>query len=119
MKWKKAPEELVAFLTDAVKDIDCEYRSMFGYPAYFINGNMFLGAFQDLLFLRLSENDRERIIKLQPDVKPFEPMPGRVMKEYVVLPVSLYTTEESFHEWLQKSVRYTSSLPLKKKIIPK
>jgi hypothetical protein len=48
MKWKKVPEELIAFLAGAMKDIDCEYREMFGYPAYFPHGNKFIGAFQDI-----------------------------------------------------------------------
>jgi TfoX/Sxy family transcriptional regulator of competence genes len=114
MEWKKAPEELAAFLADAMKGIDCEYRRMFGYPAYFIHGNMFIGAFQDTLFIRLSESDRKRIMTCHPGVMPFEPRTGKPTKEYVVLPVSLYTDKESFGEWLGKSVQYVSSLPPKK-----
>ena len=65
MEWKKAPEELIKFLEERMKKVDCEHRTMFGYPAYFINGNMFAGAFQDILFLRLSEPDRAKIEKVE------------------------------------------------------
>ena len=115
MKWKKAPEELVVFLADKMKNIDCEYKKMFGYPAYFINGNMFAGLFADNLFLRLSESDRESIVKLQPSIKVLEPQPGRAMKEYIVVPKTLYQNKSFFDKWLSRSIDYASSLPPKKK----
>jgi TfoX/Sxy family transcriptional regulator of competence genes len=46
---------------------------------------------------------------------PFEPMKGRVMKEYVVLPDSLYNDPEKFNELLSRSYEYVSSLPVKPK----
>jgi hypothetical protein len=49
------------------------------------------------------------------DVFAFEPMPGRAMKGYVVLPKSIYSNDKLFGEWLDKSIRYVSSLPPKKK----
>lgn len=95
--------------------IDCEFRKMFGYPAYFKNGNMFAGLVGDMLFLRLSESDREEIMRLQPAIRPLEPRPGKVMKEYVVLPEDLYRDEKLFDAWLKRSYDYASSLPAKKK----
>jgi TfoX/Sxy family transcriptional regulator of competence genes len=115
MTWKPAPEELVKFLAGRMKNIDCEYRKMFGYPAYFINGNMFAGLFEDMLFLRLSESDREEMMRLQPGARPLEPRPGRAMKEYVVLPEELYRDEKLFDEWLGRSYAYASALPSKRK----
>ena len=84
MEWKKAPEELVDFITKRMTDIKSDYRKMFGYPAYFINGNMFVGVFADKLFLRLSEPDTAELMKTCKDVSSFEPMKGRPMKGYVV-----------------------------------
>ncbi len=55
MKWVKSPEELKDLLEAAMKDTKCEKRPMFGYPAYFINNNKFIGLFQDRLFARLSD----------------------------------------------------------------
>ena len=54
MKWVKAPEELKGVLAAGMEGIDCEKRLMFGYPAYFINSNMFSGLFQASVFIRLS-----------------------------------------------------------------
>jgi TfoX/Sxy family transcriptional regulator of competence genes len=115
MEWKKAPEELVQFLAQKMKNIKCEYRKMFGYPAYFINGNMFAGIHGETLFLRLSEADVKEIMKTNQGIAFFEPMPGRPMKGYVAVPKSIYSDNSLFDEWLEKSVKYVSSLPPKKK----
>jgi TfoX/Sxy family transcriptional regulator of competence genes len=115
MEWKKAPEELVEFLVQKMKNINCDYRKMFGYPAYFINGNMFAGLFGDSLFLRFSKPEREEILKTNSEAKHFEPMTGRTMKEYVVIPKSIYSKDALFSKWLNKSVKYASSLPPKQK----
>jgi len=115
MDWKKAPAELVDFIMDKMKDKNCDYKKMFGYPAYFFNGNMFVGVHGDKLFLRLSDSDAAEIMKGYKDVFAFEPMPGRAMKGYVVLPKSVYSDDELFGEWLDKSIRFVSLLPPKKK----
>ncbi len=114
MEWKKAPVELVEFINDKMKNMNCDYKKMFGYPAYFINGNMFVGVHGDKLFLRLSDPDLTDLTKNCKDVAAFEPMPGRPMKGYVVLPKSIYSDDKLFGELLEKSERYVSSLPAKK-----
>lgn len=115
MAWKKSPKELTDLLEKSVIDIDCQKRNMFGFPAYFINNNMFTGTFEGNLFIRLSEEDREKIMENYKRVKPFEPMSGKPLKEYVVLPKVLYNNKKSFSKWLEKSVGYVSSLPPKEK----
>jgi len=115
MKWRKAPDELISFLAETTKNIDCQPRKMFGYPAYFIDNNMFLCAFQESLIIRLSEDDRNRVLKQYRGVTVFEPMPGRVMKEYVAIPESIYRNKEVFGKILKMSVKYVSGLPPKVK----
>ena len=87
---------------------------MFGYPAYFFNGNMFVGVHGDKLYLNLSDSDMSEIMEDCKDVTTFEPMPGRAMKGYVVLPKPVYSDEKLFAEWLDESINYVSSLPPKK-----
>jgi TfoX/Sxy family transcriptional regulator of competence genes len=115
MEWKKAPEELVEFLAEKMKVVNCDYRKMFGYPAYFINGNMFGGIHGEKLFLRLSESDVGKIMKGHSNVTFFEPMPNRPMKGYVVLPKSVYENNALFSNWLEKSVEFVATLPPKSK----
>jgi TfoX/Sxy family transcriptional regulator of competence genes len=114
MEWKKAPAELVDFLNEKMKDKNCDYKKMFGYPAYFFNGNMFVGVHGDKLFLRLSDADIAKIKRECKDVTAFEPVSGHVMKGYMVLPKSLYSDYKLFDEWLNKSIKYVEELPLKK-----
>jgi TfoX/Sxy family transcriptional regulator of competence genes len=115
MKWKKSPSELISFLAEITKDINCQPRKMFGYPAYFINNNMFICAFQENLIIRLSEKDKARVMKQYKNVMEFEPMPGRVMKEYVQIPESLYRDKTAFPKILSMSLKHVSSLPPKVK----
>ncbi|MCX9083619.1 MAG: TfoX/Sxy family protein [Candidatus Methanoperedens sp.] len=115
MAWKKPSEELGKFLDKKISSLDVQKKKMFGCPVYFANDNMLAGVFENDIFLRFSEQDREKIISENDEVMPFEPMKGRVMKEYLVLPDSLYNDPEKFQELLGSSYEYVLSLPPKQK----
>ncbi len=112
-KWEKTPAELSAFLAGTMKDIVAEPRKMFGYPVYFINGNMLIGAFGAGLFLRIDPKEQEAVFKKHKETGKFEPMPGRVMKEYIVIGESIYRDKNKFEPLLLKALNYTASLPPK------
>ncbi len=114
MAWKKPNEELSQFLEEKISIYDVAKKKMFGFPAFFVNNNMLAGIFEDVMFIRLSGPDRDEIISGYDEVTPFEPVKGRIMKEYVVLPDSLYSNPEKLREWLDRSFQYVSSLPPKK-----
>ncbi len=111
MKWKKSPPALVALFSSVVPGAPAEQRKMFGYPAAFVNGNLFMALHQDSFILRLS---KEQTLKLK-GAKPFEPMPGRKMKEYIVAPKAVVKDESALREWVGRSLEYVSSLPGKAK----
>jgi TfoX/Sxy family transcriptional regulator of competence genes len=115
MPWKKAPIELVDFLADKMSDVQCEHRKMFGYPCYFLNGNMFIGIFEEAIFIRLSSTDTTQLRAKEAGVVPFEPIAGRKMKDYVTLPKVVFENQELFSSLIAKSVDHVSSLPEKKK----
>ncbi|MGA2479723.1 MAG: TfoX/Sxy family protein [Spirochaetia bacterium] len=115
MKWTKAPETLKKLLEDAMVGIECQKRPMFGYPAYFINGNMFIGLFQDQLFVRFSADQLARLLKKYPSIRNLEPMPGRPMKDYFVLPRELYDSPQALREAINASVEHTRQLAPKAK----
>ena len=89
-----------------------QVRKMFGYPAAFVNGNMLGGLFQDSMMLRLSADDLATI-RDQDGAKPFEPMPGRVMREYIVVPGAILRSKAQLKAWVGRAYAYTSSLPAK------
>jgi TfoX/Sxy family transcriptional regulator of competence genes len=79
-----------------------------------VNGNMFTGLHQENMMLRLSEKDRAELLAVK-GAAPFEPMPGRAMKEYVVVPQTMLKKPAELKQWLARSFAYASSLPPKAK----
>jgi len=115
MTWRKSPEELVQKFGELVpRDPRVEQRKMFGYPAAFAGGNMFMGLHQDKLILRLPETQYADLLSLD-GASVFEPMPGRPMREYVVVPPALLSDSDAIQLWTARALDYVASLPDKKK----
>jgi len=114
-KWKPAPRELVAAFEAATSGLSgAEPRKMFGYSCVFSKGNMFAGLHEAGMVLRLPDEERTEFLRLK-GAKQFEPMPGRVMREYVVVPKVLLNAPEQLRAWVEKSLAYVSSLSAKPK----
>src|SRR5512137_2380767 len=114
-KWKPAPGEAVVAFEAATSGLPgAAPRKMFGYSCVFAKGNMFAGLHEAGMVLRLPEEQRVEFLRLK-DAKQFEPMPGRVMREYVVVPKVLLDSPERLRAWVEKSMTYVSSLPAKPK----
>ena len=89
---------------------------MFGNLASFVNGNMFAGLFGDSLFVRLSEKDDQiEFLKIK-GTASFEPMEGRPMKGYFVVPKSWMGQRELVRPWIRKAFESTERMPEKKKL---
>jgi TfoX/Sxy family transcriptional regulator of competence genes len=115
VKWKKVTPELNDFLERNMVSFKADKSPMFGASTYFVNGNMFAGIHENTIILRLSEKDRQEIMKEFDEVRPFEQMAGRPMKEYVTLPEPVYNHPDVFQKWLRRSFEYASSLKPKEK----
>ncbi|MDO8531347.1 MAG: TfoX/Sxy family protein [Dehalococcoidia bacterium] len=114
MKWQPAPSKMVRLFEVTMQSLpEAAKRKMFGYPAAFANGHMFAGLHQDSFVLRLSPSDCAAFLRL-PDSKPFDPMPGRTMGDYVLVPQALLNAEGDILVWLEKTFAYAASLPPKK-----
>jgi TfoX/Sxy family transcriptional regulator of competence genes len=81
---KASDSAKAAFQKLLPKDPAITTRPMFGNLSAFVNGNMFSGVFGDDLFVRVSDEEQARIRKQ--GGKPFEPMAGRAMAGYVLVP---------------------------------
>jgi TfoX/Sxy family transcriptional regulator of competence genes len=88
-------------------------RPMFGNVSAFVNGNMFFGLFGNDLFVRLSERDREELLKKK-GASNLEPMKGRPMKDYVIMPKAWKDEPATIQTWVSRSLAWTSRLPAKK-----
>jgi TfoX/Sxy family transcriptional regulator of competence genes len=122
MKFEKADPSIVKLFNEIAHSSSekkgVEERKMFGYPCRFVNGNMYMGLHNNNMILRLSEKDRIDFLKL--GARLFEPMPGRIMKEYVEVPKEMMIREEDkstndLKAWIDKSLSYAMTLAPKKK----
>lgn len=111
---KPSPATLEAFQGAVDGLAGVEHRTMFGYPSVFLNGNMLASIFQDRVMIRLSESDRAAAMS-RAGAKPFEPSPGRAMKEYVELPASVAGNARQLRDWIERGRAYVVTLPAKTK----
>jgi TfoX/Sxy family transcriptional regulator of competence genes len=113
-EFTKPTEATVKAFDDAANSLaGIERRTMFGYPSVFLNGNMLVCVFQDRIMVRLSEGDRSAAASI--GGRPFEPSPGRAMKEYMELPASVVGNPKELRAWFARARKFVQALPQKKK----
>ena len=97
------------------EDPRVQSKPMFGQLAGFVNGYMFTGIFGDSIFVRPSEGDRATLMDKH-GARVFEPMAGRPMKDYVVLPDTWLhdpKRDADVRTWIGRSLETTAALPAK------
>ena len=91
---------------------DAERKKMFGYPAAFVGGNMATGLFADQWVVRLPEDE------IGPakagGAGSFEPMPGKPMKAFVVIPAADVDDDAAISAWVERGLALARSMPPKK-----
>jgi TfoX/Sxy family transcriptional regulator of competence genes len=105
------------FRTVVPEDPRVSVKPMFGNLSAFVNGNMFMGLFGPDLFVRLPDHDRSTVEK--DGGRPFEPMPGRPMTGYVILPDAWRKDAKKLGKWVGRSLDWASALPAKQPKPPK
>src|SRR5260221_5804505 len=79
MTWR-SPAELVKLFEDALDNWPgAQIRKMFGYPAGFVNGQMFTGLHEDKMFVRLPADEMAAFLQME-GATQFAPMQGRPMR---------------------------------------
>ena len=115
MAWTKSSPSLIELFDRSVPSTaSITRRKMFGYPAAFANGNLFIGLHQNDFIMRLSEQDRARF-SAEYGERTFEPMKGRPMREYVRLPEELLADGRKRASWIKRSLRYAEAIAPKAK----
>lgn len=103
----KAAPELIARFEDLAEVVpEADRKLVFGSPTCLVSGNMFFGVHATGLFVKLPPDQAAEL--LAEGGKPFEPMPGRAMGGFFVLP------EGDSADWVRRSYSYALSLPAKK-----
>ena len=86
-------------------------RKMFGYPAAFVGGNMATGLFADQWVVRLP--DAEIAAARAAGAGPFEPMPGKPMKAFVVIPAADVADDAALRGWVERGLAHAATMPAK------
>ena len=88
-------------------------RKMFGHPAMWVNGHMFVMLVDKELGVRISDKDKVALSAVQ-GTAPFEPRGRCNFHGMVQLPVSKLKDETFVKEWVQRAFGFAKTLPPKK-----
>lgn len=109
---EKPPQDLVDRFSATVADLPgAQLRKMFGNPAAFVNGHLFTGLFGPTWFVRLPDDERASLTAA--GGTEFAPMPGRPMREYVVMPDTIAADPRIAGAWARKALEHVAAMPPK------
>ena len=109
----KSPAALVErFDTVAGWFPEVERRLTFGYPCLYVGGNMVSGLYRDSWHVRLGGADLAAAQALD-GAHTFEPMPGRPMTGFTVLPADVVDDDDAIRDWVGRAVEFGASMPPK------
>ena len=118
MPWRRLTEEEKASFDAALpEDPRVQRAMMFGLPHGKVGEHMFAGRHASGVTVRLSPEERDRL--LEAGARLFEPMPGRPMKDWVLLPDALSDDPAQLADYVRRAFEHTATLPPKKKAAAK
>ena len=110
----KSPPELVERFGSVLEGFpDADRRQMFGYPAAFVGGNLATSLFHDRWVVRLPDDEIESA--KAGGAESFEPMPGKPMKGFVIVPAADVPDDARIRGWVERGLAKARSMPPKKK----
>lgn len=93
-KWKKSSPALIARFEAALpKDPRVVPKKMFGYPASFVADGFFVGLHEERVVVRLPADVHAKT-KALAKAEAFDPMGGRPMKGWYVIPAAIAGDEK-------------------------
>ena len=109
----KSPPELVErFDTVAAEFPEATRRLTFGYPCLYVGGNMVSGLFQSSWHVRLGPAETAELLAIE-GAAPFEPMPGRPMTGFTLLPSAIVEDDTAIRRWVERAIAFGASMPPK------
>jgi TfoX/Sxy family transcriptional regulator of competence genes len=86
-------------------------KKMFGGLAFLLGGNMCVGIVGEELMVRVGSQAYENALGL-PHAREMD-FTGRSMKGFVYVGCAGFEADAALQDWLEKGIRFTSSLPAK------
>jgi TfoX/Sxy family transcriptional regulator of competence genes len=109
----KSPPELIERFDAIAADFpEATRRLTFGYPCLYVGGNMVSGLYEASWHVRLGADDRKELEAI-PGAATFEPMPGRPMTGFTLLPPAIVDDDEAVRSWVRRAVAYGETMPPK------
>jgi hypothetical protein len=113
MQMPKSPPALIERFDAVAADFpEATRRLTFGYPCLYVGGNMVTGLFGESWHVRVGNDDTEELLRL-PGARPFEPMPGRPMTGFTLLPEAIVDDDAAVREWVGRAIAHVSTMPVK------
>ena len=115
MAWKKSSAEAVERFVGALPtDAAGGRRKMFGYEACFVNGGFWAGMYQEEIVIKLPPEVKAQTAELSA-AKQFDPMGGRPMKNWWIVPRPVSESPKKLSALLVKTYGPVSAAPPQKK----
>jgi TfoX/Sxy family transcriptional regulator of competence genes len=109
----KSPPELIERFDAIAAEFPVATRRLtFGYPCLYVGGNMVSGLYESSWHVRLSADDRKELEAIS-GAATFEPMPGRPMTGFTLLPPAIVDDDEAVRNWVRRAVAYGETMPPK------
>jgi hypothetical protein len=111
--FEKSPPALVEAFERLIAEFpEAERRLTSGYPCAYVGGQMATGLFGADWHVRLAEDGQAELLALE-GARAFEPLPGRPMRGYVLLPRDWLDQPDRIRPWVERALAHTRSLPPK------
>jgi TfoX N-terminal domain len=112
-EFTKSPPALVErFDSIAAEYPQAQRRPTFGYPCLYVGGNMVSGLFQSSWHVRLGPAETGELLAIE-GAAPFEPMPGRPMTGFTLLPPALVEDDVAIRRWVERAIAFGATMPPK------
>jgi TfoX/Sxy family transcriptional regulator of competence genes len=113
--FRKAEPALVErFTTFMAAYPEARVRNTFGSPCAYVNGNMAVGLHASGWFVRLDPAVTAELVAAGGEA--FSPMAGRPMTGYTLLPARILDDQDRLAAWVERSLRFASTLPPKESV---
>jgi TfoX/Sxy family transcriptional regulator of competence genes len=112
----KLDPDLLERMEGLLGTLPAKRRSMFGTVSWFANSNeqMFTGIWGDRVNARVGEDAVAELVGTG-EADAFEPMSGRPMKEYVLLPAQTTSDDPALQSWVERALAFAEDLPPKRR----
>jgi DNA transformation protein len=101
---------VATFDAAVASDPRVERRTLFGSPSAHVGGHLAATVFRDQLVLRLGSVDLGPLHEGRRP-QPFEPLPGRPMRELYVVPRGVLADREALDDWVARALGRLAGWP--------